>query len=224
MARTLKYAFYSLCLLIFVTILIVMVAYCWIERSSQPYRYDDVNIIPKNKLAIVLGTSKYLSKNKINPFYSTRIDAAVKLYQAGKAQYFIVSGANPSQYYNEPQEMRKDLIKAGIPEANIQPDYAGLRTLDSILRADKIFGQQKYTIVSQPFHNARAIFIARHHGQNAIGYNARDPVPFNKSIKVRIREMGARVKAIVDLFVTNKQAHYYGDPIPFPPTQPTKLP
>lgn len=198
-------------------LLLPAICCCWIERSSRPYLYDSTEAIPANRVAVVLGTSKYLSKSKQNPFYTTRIEAAAALYRAGKAQYFIVSGANPSRYYNEPEEMRRDLIKAGIPAANIQPDYAGLRTLDSMLRADKVFGNQKFTIVSQPFHNARAVFIARRHGIDAIGYNARDPVPIISSLKTRVREIGARMLAVLDIFLTNKQAKYYGDKIPFPP-------
>lgn len=224
MARTLKHMLYLLIGLAILAASLPLICYYWVEYSSRPYLYTDTNTIPTNEVAIVLGTSKYLSKNKINPFYRTRIDAAVALYKAGKAHYFIVSGANPSQYYNEPQEMRQDLINAGIPNDHIQPDYAGLRTLDSILRADKIFGNRKYTLISQPFHNARAIFIARHHGHNAIAYNARDPVAIKNSLKVRVREIGARVKAVLDLFITNKQARYYGDPIPFPANNPEQEP
>lgn len=167
---------------------ILITCYWWIEKSSAPYLYSNIQAIPKNRVALVLGTAKYLSNNRINPFYSTRIEAAIALYKAGKVEYIIVSGANPSHYYNEPNEMRKDLIRAGIPEKQIQPDYAGLRTLDSILRADKVFGNQSFTVISQPFHNSRAIFLARHKGLDVIAYNARDPIPFKYSIKTRVRE------------------------------------
>lgn len=191
-------------------------AYYWIDYSSRPFLYDDSRHIPHNRLAVVLGTAKYVGQNRINLFYNTRIQAAAQLWQAGKADYFIVSGANPNKYYNEPAEMRRDLIAAGIPADRIQPDYAGLRTLDSILRAEKIFGNTRYTIISQPFHNARAVFLARHSGHQVIAFNARDPVSFKNSSKTRIREIGARFKALLDLFILNKEARIYGEPIPFP--------
>ncbi|SUO93661.1 SanA/YdcF family protein [Suttonella ornithocola] len=205
--------------LFFFSISAIIFCYLWVEYASKPYLYDDEEKMPKQPVAVVLGTSKFVSKGRVNLFYRTRIEAAAKLYHAGKVRYFIVSGANPSANYNEPQEMRRDLIAAGVPAENIQPDYAGLRTLDSVMRADKVFGNQKFVIVSQPFHNARAIFLARHRGLEAIAFNARDPVAFKYSVKTRLREFGARVKAVIDLFFTNKQAKFYGDKIPFPPKQ-----
>ena len=192
--------------------------YLWISLSSRPYLHDDLASVPAREAALVLGTSKYLPGGRINLFYQYRIDAAAALYHAGKVRYFIVSGDNRSHYYNEPAQMRADLVKAGIPASHIQPDYAGLRTLDSILRAREIFGQSDYLIVSQPFHNARAVFLARHHGQTPIAYNAADPAATQRSMKVYIREIGARVKAVWDL-LSNTRARHYGDPIPFPPTQ-----
>ncbi|MDO4777444.1 MAG: ElyC/SanA/YdcF family protein [Cardiobacteriaceae bacterium] len=192
--------------------------YLWISLASRPYLHDDLASVPERDVALVLGTSKYLAGGRINPFYRARIDAAAALYHAGKARYFIVSGDNRAHNYNEPAQMRADLIKAGIPASHIQPDYAGLRTLDSILRAREIFGQSDYLIVSQPFHNARAVFLARHHGQSPIAYNAADPVAARHSLKTRIREIGARLKAVWDL-ISNTRARHYGDPIPFPPAQ-----
>ncbi len=197
-------------------IIIPAISYLWISLSAKPYLYDRLEDIPTRPVAIVLGTSKYVSGGGENLFYTKRIEAALALYRSGKVSHFIVSGSNPDEYYNEPKQMQEDLIAGGIPAENIQPDYAGLRTLDSILRAEKIFGNQSYMIVSQPFHNARAVFIARHNGHNVVAYNADDGIPLRYSFKTRIREFGARLKAISDLYFTNKQARFYGDPIPFP--------
>ncbi|MBV7435535.1 YdcF family protein [Cardiobacteriaceae bacterium TAE3-ERU3] len=197
-------------------IIIPISAYLWIELQSRDYLYDQTADIPERDVAIVLGTAKYLAGGRTNLFYTSRIKAAAELYHAGKVRYIIVSGANPSRSYNEPAQMKADLIAAGIPAERIQPDYAGLRTLDSILRAEHIFGQTRYTIVSQPFHNARAVYIARHQGHDVVAYNAGD-VSLKSSIKTRIREFGARLKALLDLHITDKEAKYYGDPIPFPP-------
>lgn len=192
------------------------VCYLWITVSSRPYLYSSLDAVPERQVALILGTAKYVPGGRINLFYQNRIDAAVALYRAGKAHYFIVSGDNRAHDYNEPAQMRADLIKAGIPASHIQPDYAGLRTLDSVIRAKEIFGQSDYLIVSQRFHNARAVFLARHHGQNPIAYNAADPAATQRSMKVYIREIGARIKAVWDL-ISNTRARHYGDPIPFPP-------
>lgn len=197
-------------------IIIPISAYLWIDWQSHDYLYDSAADIPERDVAVVLGTAKHLAGGRTNLFYTTRIKAAAELYHAGKIHYIIVSGANPSHNYNEPAQMTADLIAAGVPAERIQPDYAGLRTLDSILRAEHIFGQTRYTIISQPFHNARAVYIARHQGHDVVAYNARD-VSLKSSIKTRIREFGARLKALLDLHITGKEAKYYGDPIPFPP-------
>lgn len=193
-----------------------VVCYLWISVSSRPYLYSSVENVPERDVALVLGTAKYVAAGRINLFYQNRINAAAALYHAGKVRYFIVSGDNRAHDYNEPAQMRADLIKAGIPAERIQPDYAGLRTLDSVLRAKDIFGQSNYLIVSQPFHNARAVFLARHHGQTPIAFNAADPAATQRSMKVYVREIGARIKAVWDL-IRNTPARHYGEPIPFPP-------
>lgn len=206
-----------LCLgLMAIVFVIPACAYYWISTSTRAYLYSDINALPSRPVALVLGTAKYTRGGQQNLFYRNRIAAALALYRSGKVQYFIVSGSNPSKTYNEPADMQADLIAGGVPAENIQPDYAGLRTLDSILRVEKVFGNTRYIIVSQPFHNARAVFIAHHNGHDAVAFNAAN-VTINYSLKTRIREVGARLKAISDLFLTNKQAKHYGDKIIFPP-------
>ncbi len=196
-------------------VFLLTLCYVWISFSTRHYLYSDIKKLPKRKIGLVLGTNKYLKRGGINQYYQHRIDTAVKLYRAGKVKYFIVSGANRQHNYNEPRQMREDLITAGMPEEIIQPDYAGLRTLDSVLRIDKIFGHKDYLIISQRFHNQRAVFLARHKGQTPIAFNAPTPA---RHFRVMLREWLARVRAIIDL-ATNKQARHYGDPIIFPPIQ-----
>lgn len=213
--RLRRYLWFSLTLALLL-VAIPLLCYVWISASSRPYLYSDIAQVPERQVALVLGTAKYMIGGRINPFYRGRIDAAIELYQAGKVHYFIVSGDNRAHNYNEPATMRADLIAAGIPAERIQPDYAGLRTLDSVLRAQEIFGQSDYLIISQPFHNARAVFLARHNGQTPIAYNAADPVSTRNSLKTRVREIGARMKAVLDVLISTRARHY-GDPIPFPP-------
>ena len=197
--------------------------YAWISWSSRSYLYDSVAEIPARPLALVLGTAKYTTDGRVNLYYRARIDAAAALYRSGKAQYFIVSGDNRSLSYNEPAQMRSDLIKAGVAADHIQPDYAGLRTLDSVLRADKVFGNRDYIIVSQPFHNARAVFLARKNGQQVIAYNAADPAILQYRLKTQVREIAARLRAVWDV-LRGTEARHYGDPIPFPPAADTTQP
>ena len=95
-----------------------------------------------------------------NPFFEKRIETAAELYRIGKIDHFILSGDNRSMYYNEPMAMLKALLKKGVPASAITLDYAGLRTLDSIVRCKQIFGQNKIIIITQPFHSYRALFIS----------------------------------------------------------------
>lgn len=183
----------------------------WVIASTEKQLYSDVNAIPHNKVGLVLGTSKHLAGGFINYYYQYRIDAAVALYKAGKIDFVLVSGDNGTKSYDEPTTMQDDLIAAGIPKEKIFMDYAGFRTLDSILRCKYVFGENNITIISQPFHNQRAVFIANHKGVDAVAFNAKD-VNKNAGFKTLLREKFARVKMLLDL-AFNKQAKFYGDRI-----------
>lgn len=183
--------------------------YHWISYKTSNLVYDDVNTIPKNKVGLVLGTGKYTANGTINLFYKFRIDAAVKLFNAGKIEYILVSGDNGRKDYDEPTDFKNDLISKGIPAHKIFLDYAGFRTLDSVVRAKEIFGQTEVTVISQKFHNQRAIYIANHFNIKAVGFNAKDPLSGRKA---RAREYLARSKASFDL-VFNVQPKFLGNPI-----------
>jgi SanA protein len=186
----------------------------YVDHTTKNQLYSDINLIPKNKVGLLLGTAKYTDKGRkiINVYYQNRIDAAVALYMAGKIDFIIVSGDKSRDHYNEPAIMRDDLLARGVPGGRIFMDNAGFRTLDSILRCRDIFGQDHITIISQEFHNQRALFIANHKGVTAIAYNAKDGQSFGDAI---IREKLARVKMGFDLLL-NKQASYYGERVEIP--------
>jgi len=196
---------------LFVLTVLIFTTDKWVTSSTQNQLYSEINNIPKNKVGLVLGTSKYLSKYSLNPYYMFRINAAVALFRAGKIDYILVSGDNSTEHYNEPEKMKKDLVAQGIPEAKIFTDYAGFRTLDSILRCKEVFGEDHITIISQPFHNERALFIANRKGLTAVAYNAKDVVGGN-GFKVLFREKFARVKMLLDLAI-NTKPKYYGPKI-----------
>lgn len=175
--------------------------------------YDQVEDVPYNKTGLVLGTSPSL-RNGPNYYFVNRILAANELYKAGKVKYLLVSGDNHVEHYNEPEEMKKALMEQGVPEKAIFLDYAGFRTLDSVVRAKEIFGQEAFTVVSQKFHNERAIYIASRYGLETVGYNAKD-VELSVGLKVQIREIFARVKVFID-FLFNKQPKFLGEKIDLP--------
>lgn len=150
----------------------VFTTYHWVSFKTRHLVFDDVNSIPKNKVGLLLGTGKYAANGNINLFYKYRIDAAVKLYNAGKIEFILVSGDNSRKDYDEPSDFKNDLIARGIPEDKIVLDYAGFRTLDSVVRAKEIFGQTSITFISQKFHNQRAIYLAEHYDIKAVGFNA----------------------------------------------------
>jgi len=181
---------------------------------GNQYCYNSVDSIPYNHCALVLGTSKYLANGSRNIYYTNRIKAAVELYFCYKIDYIIVSGDNRKRNYNEPITMYNDLVAAGIPGRKIILDYAGFRTLDSVVRGKEVFGQHKFTIVSQSFHNQRAIYISRKKGIEAIGFNCGD-YSENFDFKLRMREFGARVLVIYDM-VTGRQPHFLGEKVEIP--------
>jgi SanA protein len=185
------------------------ICYLSVEHSASPYIYDDIAKIPYSEVGLVLGTSKHLINGKPNPYLYNRLEAAKMLYFSGKVKYLLLSGDNHTIYYNEPRDMKKILVKMGVPSEVIVLDFAGFRTLDSVVRCNKVFGQQTFTVISQAFHNKRAIYLARNFGMDPIAFNAKD-ISLTVGVKVQAREVLARVKAVIDLHVTNAQPRFLG--------------
>jgi len=200
-----------LVILIAIPFVVLFLCNSAIVSSANGKTYFDTQKIPKNKVGLVLGTSKKLSSGHPNPYYNHRIEATVQLFKAAKIDFVLVSGDNGSRYYNEPTTFKKDLVNAGIPSEKIFLDYAGFRTLDSMVRANAVFGLENVTVISQKFHNERAIYLAERKGLNAIGFNAKD-VSGQNGLKVRIREYFARVKVFVDL-IANTQPKFFGEKV-----------
>ncbi|XXQ69142.1 SanA/YdcF family protein [Neisseriaceae bacterium B1] len=185
-----------------------------VSHFAAPYLSDNTTKLPETKVALLLGTVPKLSDGQPNLYFQFRIQAAADLYQRGRVRHIIASGDNSRRDYNEPDAMKEALIAHGVPASAITADYAGLRTLDSIVRARDIFGQQSYIIVSQQFHNERAVYLARQHGIAAFGYNAHD-VEISSGFKTRTRELGARVKMFWDLW-TGTEPKFGGEKIELP--------
>ena len=191
--------------LLIVPIIMLIIANQLIRISTENYIYDDMEDLPAKRVGLVLGTSPRLKSGGTNPYFSNRMEAAAELYHYGKIQYMIVSGDNSTPYYNEPEHMHNALVELGVPSTVIFSDKAGLRTLDSVIRARDVFGQENLTIISQKFHNQRAVYIAKKKGMEVSAYNASD-VPFDKNDRTRVREWFAKAMVFYDLFTNQKPA------------------
>lgn len=210
--KIILYGWYALPIGLLLLVIIILFSDWRISHYSGTYVYDNLEDVPFNKVGLLLGTSKKIANGQSNLYFKYRIRAATELYNAGKIEYILVSGDNSLKEYNEPMDMKKALMKQGIPDTSIILDYAGFRTFDSVVRSNKVFGQEEITIISQKFHNQRAIYIANQKGLKAVGYNAQD-ISFSSGLKVQLREKAARVKVFLDLYILNTQPKFLGKKI-----------
>lgn len=203
---------FKTCMKLLVAIaLIVLVSHIIIKRAAKDKTYNSITTIPKHKVGLVLGTIKTLSNGKTNLYYDYRINATVALYKANKIEFVLVSGDNGNTLYDEPSTFKEDLIRKGIPENKIFLDYAGFRTLDSMVRAKKVFGLTNFIVISQKFHNERAIYLAKSNNIKAIGFNAKG-LSGRYGFKTNLREYFAKTKAVFDVFL-NIQPKFLGKKI-----------
>ncbi len=172
--------------------------------------YDDLAQIPANRVGLVLGCTRHLSSGRPNLYFAHRIAAAAALFRAGKVELLLASGASQRAEVDEAASMKQALIEQGVPADSIVCDPHGYRTIDSVLRAKRVYGQERLTIISQSFHNHRAIYLAERRGIEAIGFNARDVAPPDGRM-VRFREVFARVRVLIDVHVNNTQPRVLGE-------------
>ena len=194
---------------IMITIIIVIVGcYFIVWNNSNSKTFDNIGDVPYNEVGILLGTSPRVANGNPNFYYINRITATADLYKAGKINRIIASGGDYSQRasggYNELIAMRDSLVIRGVPDSVIILDYDGTRTLNSIVKAKEIYGIDRFTIISQEYHNERAIFLASLNGIDAVGYNAKPSHIKIKRIKNEGREFFARVKLFVDVILGEK--------------------
>ena len=178
----------------------------WMIEAESGRVFERLADVPARPAGVVLGTEPGTVE------MADRLDAAAQLYQAGKVQRLIVSGGSEPPSYNEARDMRAGLIKRGVPDAAIVQDPMGYRTLDSMARAREVFGQSGVVVVSQGFHLPRAVFLGRNWGLDAVGFAAADPDGFIS--RNHAREWLARVLAVLDVKVLNRQPRVGGPPEP----------
>ena len=213
---SLSRSLYLLCVSALTVIAIVLgISSYWFFQRAQGRHYDTLGDVPTHTVALLLGTSSRTTSGGANPFFYARIRAVAELYHAGKVRYILASGDNRYRSYNEPQRMQEALIAFGIPAEDIYLDHAGYRTFDSVVRAERIFGLQRYIIVSQKHHNVRALYIAQAHGHDAYAYNA----SMNRHIttlRFTMREMAARVLTWLDIHLLQREPQILGAAQPIP--------
>ena len=183
-----------------------------IDSVSQGKVYNSIEQVTERKIGLVLGCSKYLSNGRKNLYFQQRIDAAKELYFSDKVKFLLVSGDNSTKYYDEPTTMKKDLIALGVPGNKIYCDYAGLSTLDSVVRTKEVFKENQFIVISQGFHVRRAIYLGLAHDIDLIGY-APQGVSGLGSLKTELRECLARGKALLDVKFLNRQPKFLGEPV-----------
>ena len=190
--------------------LMVVMAFCefFTLKAAEGKHFDDVESLPFRRVGLVLGAAPRLHNGDISLYFRGRMDAAAQLYKAGKVERLLLSGDSHNGKYNETQAMHDSLLCRGVPDSVMVLDSLGLRTLDSMVRAKKVFGVDTFTIVSQQFHNERALCIASHFGIDAIGLNARNVPPY-LHVHGFLRERLARVKLFIDI-LTDKQPRHLG--------------
>jgi SanA protein len=193
--------------------LVALAAYK-VGKASSGKTYGSIDQLPDRKAGLLLGTSKFLASGLVNIYWSNRINAADSLLKQGKIRYLVISGDNSIKSYNEPRDMKDELVARGNDSTRIFLDYAGFRTLDSVVRLKKIFGQESAIVISQRFHNERAIYLADNYGITLVGYNARD-VSKRYGRWMKVRETLARTKAMLDLWI-GTEPKFLGEMVPVP--------
>ena len=179
-------------------LVIMLVSDQIVANNAKGKVFSDIESIRYNNVGLLLGTTPQARITKItNYFFIYRIDAAEQLYKAGKIEKILISGDEDSlDGINEPECMRDSLVARGVPASAIIMDGKGYRTINSVVNANKLFGLKSFTIISQEFHNERAIYQAEHLGldvENIQAYNAEMPKA-RRAFITTIREYFARVK------------------------------
>ena len=179
-----------LCIFLIISVSAAVSINYYIIRTAGTSLISEISNVPKKDYCLLLGArpGSYAM--------DYRIDAAFELYSKGKVKHILISGDNGRQIYNEPEEIRAELVRRGVPREAMTLDYAGFRTYDSVYRALHVFGVKDVVIVTQEFHAARALFLARSMDIEGVAYMAAPTIARNFN---RLRESLARIRAFADV-------------------------
>lgn len=189
----------------------MVAAWWWLDSASEPFAADRAETAQTAEVALVLGAAPFLDDGRPNRFFEHRLDAAANLHRAGKVKFLLVSGDSVHPSYDETTAMKRGLVKRGVPAEAVYRDPAGVRTLDSVLRARDLYGLRRTVIVSQDFHVRRAVWLARQHGIEAYGLDAQGVSPFD-ALDSWARQFPSALKAVLDIW-TGSVARYRGKPV-----------
>lgn len=201
-----KKIFRYLLFAIFTLFSVIGLCYLVVSVNANDKTFNLIDNIPQNKVGLLLGTSPITPQGGHNYYFDNRIYATVELYEQGKIEQIIASGgdySNRENGCNELTAMRDSLVAQGVPDSVITLDYQGLRTFNSIVKAKEIYNLDSLTVISQKYHNERAIWLAEHYGIHAVAYNAPTPDIIDKRIKNISRVFLARVKMFLDVIMHN---------------------
>ncbi|WP_353176774.1 ElyC/SanA/YdcF family protein [Salinisphaera sp. T5B8] len=190
-------------------LLLITAANAWVVSATRELIVDDMGRLGVHDVGVVLGTSPFTRYGNRNLLFTHRMMAAAELYAAGHVRHLLLSGANPDRTYNEPRKMYQALRRLGVPDHALTFDFAGFRTLDSVVRAQRVFGLDRFVIISQRYHDYRALFIARYNGAEAVAY-IRPQEDRRQPLRAETREYLARFKAVIDLFLLSKGPRFLG--------------
>ncbi len=205
-----KYKTWLTIIIIIFVFAVIFVFYCsFTIKNCSKFCYGNIEEIPQRRTALLLGTAQINSQGNPNLYFLGRIEATAKLYHAGKIEHILISGDNSRIDYNEPQAMKNELIKRNIPASAMTLDYAGFRTLDSVVRAKTVFGYNSFTVITQQGHAERSVYIAKKHGIDAIAFYADEPIFYRWLLyRNRTREFGARVLAWLDVNILKRKPKF----------------
>lgn len=213
MVRKVTLAFFMLCL---AGLLAVVFIVARLQTGTRAYRSADISKVPSYRVGLVFGAS-VRRDGSLSPILQDRVDGAVSLHRHGRVDKLLMTGDNGSRNYDEVTAMKRYAVAQGVPERDVVLDYAGFNTYDSCYRAKEIFGVQEAVLVTQRFHQARAVYTCRSLGINAFGLDLPD---FEKYPNLRLatyaRESMASVKAVWQISVTKPQPRLLGKREPTP--------
>lgn len=184
----------------------------WILRASRAHIYAEMEAVPARTVAIVLGARTY-PDGRPSPALEDRLAAALDLYRAGRVAKILVSGDHAAPEYDEVNAMWRWLRDRGVAPEDLFLDHAGLRTLDSMERAARVFQVRDAVVCTQAFHLPRSVFLARRAGIDAVGLVA-DRRDYPSALHDDVREMVARSVAFLDSYLLGTEPRHLGPPIP----------
>ena len=197
----------ALVLILLVAATLMMLVPIAMRISVAGSIYASIYDIPQSEVAIVPGAS--VVRGVPSQILASRADAAIALYKAGKVKKILVTGDNGALSHDEVTPVRKYLLNAGVPAADIFLDHAGFDTYSSMYRAKHVFKATSATVVTQDFHLPRSLYIAENLGIDAYGFEADG----GSKVYDYVREIPASVKALYDLAV-HREPKYLGEPLP----------